>query len=302
MFNVQETSNPNNDPGVTIGTSNIGTDKVRIQSNGTGSNGNNALNMIDNGGDDLMQVQNDGQVGIGLSSVTSGFLLEVNGDIKCTGISTVSDAALKKDVNRVKKPLNRIMKLNGVSYQFDNEKAPNKNLPNGKEIGFIAQEVEEVFPSLVTSPEEGWSSINYQAMIPVLTEGLKKQQEQIEQQSNEIDNLKARVRQLEAQVKSENRNAGSDLSQNNGRNKLENNAPNPFNQKTTIGYQVGNGQDALINVYNMNGRQLESYQVESGQGELTISANTFKAGMYMYNLMVDGEVVSTKRMVITANQ
>ena len=48
-------------------------------------------------------------------------------------------------------------------------------------IGFIAQEVEEVFPELVNrNPENDLRSVDYISLIPVLVEAIKEQQQQID--------------------------------------------------------------------------------------------------------------------------
>jgi len=50
----------------------------------------------------------------------------------------------------------------------------------------------------------------------------------------------------------------------------------------------------------MRGQQLKSYPITNfGNGELIIEGNTFKAGMYMYALIVDGKYIDSKRMILS---
>ena len=59
-------------------------------------------------------------------------------------------------------------------------------------------------------------------------------------------------------------------------------------------------QNAMLNIYNMNGTQLKSIDIQqTGSGSITINGSEFGAGMYMYALIVDGNIIDTKNMVLT---
>lgn len=50
----------------------------------------------------------------------------------------------------------------------------------------------------------------------------------------------------------------------------------------------------------MNGVQLKSYPItERGKGNVIIQGSELIAGMYLYALIADGEVIDTKRMILT---
>lgn len=57
-------------------------------------------------------------------------------------------------------------------------------------MGFIAQDVEEVLPEIVETDSEGYKSINYTEIIPVMVEALKKQQQMIDKLQKSIDSLR----------------------------------------------------------------------------------------------------------------
>jgi len=64
----------------------------------------------------------------------------------------------------------------------------------GKRIGFIAQEIEQVFPELVfTNETDGYKGVNYAEMTAVLVEAMKEQQTIIDKQQKELDLLKAEL-------------------------------------------------------------------------------------------------------------
>ena len=63
-------------------------------------------------------------------------------------------------------------------------------------LGFIAQEMEQVIPELVVENAEGYKSVDYSSMTAVLMEAMKEQQTIIEQQETRIADLEARLDEL----------------------------------------------------------------------------------------------------------
>ncbi len=82
---------------------------------------------------------------------------------------------------------------------------------------------------------------------------------------------------------------------------LYQNVPNPFNSTTAIEYYIpDNAANANIYVFDLTGELLQSYPINAfGKGQVTISGSTLNAGMYIYSLVVDNEIVDTKRMILT---
>ncbi|MCX7687137.1 MAG: tail fiber domain-containing protein [Fimbriimonadales bacterium] len=118
--------------------------------------------------------------------------------IRTNGVYTRSDERLKRDIQ----PLNasdayqRLLNLRPVSYYW--REAP---LPQSLQYGFVAQELQEIFPELV---EEGGDAqktlaVNYQALIPLLVNALQVQEERIQKQEERIRKLEAELQQLRAQ-------------------------------------------------------------------------------------------------------
>ncbi|MBN1896421.1 MAG: tail fiber domain-containing protein, partial [Candidatus Aenigmarchaeota archaeon] len=93
-----------------------------------------------------------------------------------------SDASLKKNIATLDNSLEKILKLRGVSFNWKKD--------NQASIGLIAQEVEDVYPELVTG-EDGSKAVQYGNLVAVLIEAVKEQQK-------EIDELEARIEVLEA--------------------------------------------------------------------------------------------------------
>ena len=93
-----------------------------------------------------------------------------------------SDARLKANIISLGATLSKLLQIDGKTYTMK------KDANHKKKIGLIAQDIEKVFPELVTETND-IKSVNYQGLVPVLINAMKEQQE-------EIDELKALVKQL----------------------------------------------------------------------------------------------------------
>jgi trimeric autotransporter adhesin len=140
-----------------------------------------------------------GRVGIGTTAPTER--LEVNGNIKATGNVAMngdmlingnitaaaffysSDLKLKKNIRPLKGSLDRVSRLQGIAFRWRNN--------NREDIGLAAQEVEKVYPELVsTDRNTGLKSVEYGNLIAVLIESIKEQQEQIRELKAEVAGFK----------------------------------------------------------------------------------------------------------------
>ncbi len=123
-------------------------------------------------------------------------LLRVNGTLEISSISSPSDRRLKKEIDPIENALEKIQALEGVSFQWRKDKFPDRWFAQGRQLGFIAQEVEKVLPELVNTDAKGYKSVEYIQLIPVLLEGMKEQQRRLEEQRKEIDTLKESLKKL----------------------------------------------------------------------------------------------------------
>ena len=119
------------------------------------------------------------------TSVTIPDVLNFVGDISVSGqILGPSDQRLKLAASPIERSLSLLNQLKPVEYNFNVEKFTNLNLPEQKQFGLLAQDVETVFPSLVkefkTVDGEEYKSVNYHGLISLLIASIQEQQKEID--------------------------------------------------------------------------------------------------------------------------
>ncbi|MFA9198497.1 MAG: tail fiber domain-containing protein [Aquirufa sp.] len=130
----------------------------------------------------------------GTLSVTGN--VYVDGTVSSAGTVLTSDIRLKNNILPIKNSLHLINQLNPVSY---NKKISlSSNDYSISENGFIAQELQKILPDLVheSVDKDKLLSVNYTAIIPILTKGIQEQQAIIEDQKKRLDTLEKLVNEL----------------------------------------------------------------------------------------------------------
>lgn len=113
-----------------------------------------------------------GVVGIGVTAPVEK--LEVSGNVKATAFLYSSDFNLKKDIKPLGSELDKVLSLRPVSFNWKSD--------DSSDVGFIAQEVEKIFPEVVhTNKTTNLKSIDYPKLTVFLVQALQEQQKQIEQ-------------------------------------------------------------------------------------------------------------------------
>ena len=162
------------------------------------------------------------------------------------------------------------------------------------QYGLDAAQLKEVYPELVYEDANGNVSINYVEMVPLLVQC--------------INELSAKVAELEGTsprgakaptnaTDIEKSVADVDMV------RMDQNKPNPFSESTVIALNIPREtQSASIFIYDMSGKQVQSLPVsERGKTNITVYASDLAAGMYIYTLIVDGNVAVTRRMIVSKN-
>jgi hypothetical protein len=107
--------------------------------------------------------------------------------------SCPSDRRLKKNIEPFQHSLDEVHGLSVVSFDWREDEFPDREFPEGKQIGLIAQEVQKVMPEAVQENRDGYLSVDYSRLVPLLVGSIKEQQKMIEDQQNRIDALEKKL-------------------------------------------------------------------------------------------------------------
>ncbi|WP_417336574.1 tail fiber domain-containing protein [Halobacteriovorax marinus] len=177
----------------------------------TNSNGTGDGSLRFNYGTDVSPTENpamvtfetNGRVGIG--TVDPSEQLEVNGNVKAASYLYTSDKRFKKNITLVEAPIAKVDALRGVLFDWRNDEYNDLNLPEGRDYGFIAQEVEEVAPELVHTDDNGYKSVKYANITSILVEAVKSLKDKFnkyfEDNDKEVKELGRKVASLEEENK-----------------------------------------------------------------------------------------------------
>jgi len=131
----------------------------------------------------------------------------VSGSFSSNVTAYASDKRLKENFNHIESALEKIEKLNGYTFDWNEKSKELGFVPKHKQndVGLIAQEVESVLPQVVdlapfdtdyengqkvSKSKENYLTIQYERLIPLLVEAIKEQQNQINELKQEINRIK----------------------------------------------------------------------------------------------------------------
>ena len=140
-----------------------------------------------------------GNVGIGKQNPTCA--LDVQGDICSTGlIGARSDGRFKTHVECLPHSLSSLLKLRGVEFQWRQDEFPEYGFSDQRQVGFVAQEVLEVFPQVVSIGDDGFYSVDYGRLVPVLVEAVKELDATLNDRDNVVANQGRQIKDLTARL------------------------------------------------------------------------------------------------------
>jgi len=104
-----------------------------------------------------------------IGSLSSAYDIGVTADGTLT--TSTSDEALKTNIENMGSTLSKVMELNPISFNWIND-------PDGDtDVGFIAQEINEIFPEVTfINPTDGKMGVNYSRIPSILTKAIQEQQ------------------------------------------------------------------------------------------------------------------------------
>lgn len=250
-----------------------------------------------------------------------------NTAITATSFNLPSDERLKENIQEIQQPLSSLIKLNGVDYNYKSKARKIKTMSTdgsltAKEIkdiaffdkwdkeqekkaikkrhGFVAQELQEVFPELVEE-QDGYLSVDYIGLIPVIVEGIKEMQSIITQQNEKIKSLETLLDKSENNsLQTQGYTTGNKTLEIANTITLNQNIPNPFNASTEITYTLPAGiENAVMNIYNLSGILIKKISLDNSlaSGSVHISSSEVPKGILVYTLTANGKILDKKRMI-----
>jgi hypothetical protein len=217
-----------------------------------------------------------------------------DGDVFTTGSYLPSDERLKKDIRDAGSMLERLKKLRPVSYTYRAGELKYIHLPQNLQHGFVAQELEKVFPEAVKTIKhpviangsiertEDITAVNYTALVPVLIKAVQEQQAM-------IDELKKQVSELSSRRLTKN---AADIF-------LSPAIPNPSNTTTTIKYSIPpNVTRASIAVFDLTGNKVLQFNNLKGNAQVVVNSRNLQSGTYVYRLYVEGKETMSDKFVV----
>lgn len=230
-----------------------------------------------------------------------------------------SDRRRKENIEQLDAgTLEKVLSLRGVKYGWkatEEEKAKEEHI-SYTTLGVIAQELEPLFPELVRTNHQGIKGVHYGGFASVFIEAFKEQHAIIKEKENRINDLEtdlSKVKQQLEELQSMVQQLSNNKTNNNATNPsmhqqqinltvptLQQNQPNPFNGQTSIRYYLPETtQKAQIQINDINGKVLRVENIQNvGHGILNLDAKALPQGTYSYSLIVDGQLVETKQMIL----
>lgn len=228
---------------------------------------------------------------VGINTTSPSQKLHVSGSILANAYLTTSDKRFKKNVKVIEGNELKLYNLRGVSYEMSRELYENYDFDGKMHFGLIAQEVKEVFPEIVYENKNGYLSVDYMSLIPLLIEALKNQNKKSLKQAEVVSELQRKVKLYSL----------TDIESESAEISLIQNQPNPFTLNTAIRMVLPETvvQADLI-IYNLEGKQIQQHLIsDRGNAEVSLEAGSLQPGMYIYALLADGKVIDQKRMILT---
>lgn len=180
-------------------------------------------------------------------------------------------------------------KAEEVRKSFEVLKKEEEAIVSKRHFGVDAEDLQKIYPDLVLEGQDGYLSVNYSELVPLLVRSIQA----LKQELDEIKGIK-----INAKKKSQSsRLSPSDTS---NRNILYQNSPNPFKDKTVISFQLATDVfNAAIGIFDMSGKMLKSIPITSEMESVSVSGHELGDGMFFYSLIVNGQEIDTKRMILT---
>ena len=169
----------------TSGTSGVATINNNTDNNVLTATGGSSINGEPNLTFDGTTLYVNGALGVGTSTPTTTGLIRATNDVVAF---YSSDERLKANKTLITESLDKVNQLGGYEFDWIPVKGIHEN--EGHDIGVIAQEVEKIFPEIVTTRDNGYKAVKYEKLTAVLIEAVKELTNKVKSLEDEINKLK----------------------------------------------------------------------------------------------------------------
>ena len=235
------------------------------------------------------------------------------GDTKVTGtvyagnVVNTSDIRLKENIESVSEKegevsfLDKIMSVDVLEYNLKDRTS--ELFPDSKDMdekvtkfvakekakrhfGVSAQELQQLFPNLVEEGQDGYLAVNYIELVPVLIRSIQELKQELDETKNPENGTRGTT----------------DIKKDTFAKKcvLYQNSPNPFKENTVIRFKLADDvRDAAICIFDMTGKTIKKLPISSGMESVSVGGYEIGEGMFLYSLIVNGQEIDTKKMIIS---
>jgi len=316
----------------TTGAFNIAIGDATLVTNTTGNS-----NIFIGGGADVPvgNLNNASAIGFGAISNASNKMWLGNSflaSLTCVVALTVtSDGRFKKNIQENVPGLEFINQLRPVTYTLDLTGMNKFIRPNPSQVksarsgtasaieseaidqgekvihtGFLAQDVEAAAKKLnytfsgVDAPKNSNDvyGLRYSEFVMPLVKAVQQLSHKNDSLQQVVNSLQSQIDDIRTQLSS--LKTGNTYQAAGNAAVLNQNAPNPFNDNTLIGYYLppttGNAQ---ILITDLSGRSIKTIALNKGAGQVSIPGGSLASGTYIYTLIADGKIVDSKKMILT---
>ena len=177
-------------------------------------------------------------------------------------------------------------KAEEIRKSYEYLKSKEEKMASRRHFGVDAEELQKLYPDLVLEGQDGYLSVNYSELVPLLIRS-------IQVLKQELDEIKSKSNARRASTKVDSSVASNE-------NILYQNTPNPFKEQTVIRFKLADdANDASVCIFNMTGKLLKKFSVSAGINSVSIGGYELGEGMFLYSLVVNGQEIDTKKMVIS---
>jgi Concanavalin A-like lectin/glucanases superfamily/Chaperone of endosialidase len=217
--------------------------------------------------------------------------LEVNGVTRSLAFFATSDANLKTSIMQLSDVTALINKTNGVSYEWNDKAKEMHGADNSRQIGYLAQELATVLPEAVIVNSEGEYAVNYNTLVPIITENLKLNNAKLEFLSSEIEKLRAELELGKSRQTQPNEPYNFKI------------YPNPTSGLIVIEQDIpANTKTAELVITTAEGKLVKKISIGcKGKCQMSTNVSDVASGALTCTLVVDKVVVATQTVILLGN-